>query len=160
MANLQLLYAFLIDSIGNVPIDVLLLLHRHHLIIESFLFLDSRLDSLLRLFLQRLVVCSLNGKTFVLSQVRMLQLLLVELHLNLLHPLGIVKEILFPLGIGDTIQRLFPLFPFSFSSELVFGTLASIPISRATSTSSSITIRTTIPGSHIVSLVRQFLITG
>ena len=90
----------------------------------------------------------------------MLQLLLVELHLNLLHPLGVVKEILFSLGIGDTIKRLFPLFPLSFSSELVFGTLASIPISRATTTISSITIRTTIPGSHIVSLVRQFLITG
>ena len=99
MPYLQLLYGFFIDSVRNVPIDVSLLLHSHHLIIERFFFLDSRLDSLLRLLLQRFVIGSFNGKAFVLSQVRMLQLLLVELHLNLLHPLGVVKEILFSLGI-------------------------------------------------------------
>ena len=152
--HLQLLDGFLIHSIGHFPIDVALLLCCHLLIIRSLFLLNGSLRNLVRLFLDGLVVGSLNGKPFVLSQISMLQLLLIIFHLNLLHPLGVVKEVLFPLGIGDTIDGFLTLLPFRFNMKLVLlAVILTIPTIQTTTRATISTVAIALINRHGISLV-------
>ena len=123
MQNLVLLNTLVVSFLGDLTVDVELLHLRHLSVIARIFSLDrlreqSSVSILLLLHLRLTPLCS-NLQAFILREVSVQKLLLVELHRYAVHIRSIGEIVLLTCGVGNTSRSLLTLTPLLFSGKAV-----------------------------------------